>query len=507
MESIRLTLFALFLSTSSSCLIAQEILPSFIKDSLDDYLKTEQVRWKIPGLAVANIKDGKVVKTYTGGVTDYKTNQAINENTLFMIGSNTKAFTSMLMTTLASEKKIKLSDPVQKWLPYFKLNDPYLTKHVNIIDVLSHRVGFETFQGDFLNFDNELTSKEIIEKFALIEPTHGFREEWGYFNTGYTIAGEIIKKASGKSWESQLQERIFDPLGMDRSIALSKGIKTATNRARAHSVVDTVLEEIPYGDIDATAPAGSISSTIIDMSKWVIALLDEGKYNDKQVIPTEALKETKKPRSILGSADYPFSLYGLGWFIEKQGKYTRISHTGGIHGFLSSVTMIPDQKLGIVILTNTDSNYLYEGLKFELLNEFLLEDDVKKPKVNDYYYEYYLKELKKEKEQEDAWFNKLALKKKPSLPLSKFVGDYKNEVYGTINISQKGTSLVITFEHHKNLNVTLEHLENDNFYAAFNNPGYGKTEFPFVIENESVIKFILALAPNIEETTYDFYKE
>ena len=249
----------------------------------------------------------------------------------------------------------------------------------------------------FLNFDNSLTSEEIIKKFSRIKPTYGFREKWGYFNTGYTIAGEIIEKATGKSWATQLQERIFNPLEMNRSLALSKDIHTATNRARAHSVRDNKPVEIPYGDIDATAPAGSISSSIADMSKWVITLLNNGIYKDKQVIPTRALKETKTPRSILGNADYPFYLYGLGWFIESRGEHTMVSHTGGIHGFVSSVTMIPDENLGVIILTNTDSNYLYEGLKHEIINEFLLEGDEKRPKVLDTYYGFYTDDQEEKK--------------------------------------------------------------------------------------------------------------
>ena len=485
---------------------SQESLPTFITDSLDIYAKNQQEKWQIPGMAIAIIKDGKVVKTFTNGVTDYTTKHPVDKNTLFMIGSNSKAFTSILTATLASEKKLSLTDPVQKWLPYFELYDPYLTKNVTITDALSHRIGFETFQGDFLNFDNSLTSEEVIKKFSLIKPTYGFREKWGYFNTGYTIAGEIIEKATGKSWATQLQERIFSPLEMTRSLALSRDIQTATNGARAHSVINNILVEIPYGDIDATAPAGSISSSISDMSKWVITLLNDGKYNDKQALPLEALKETKKPRSILGSADYPFQLYGLGWFIESRGEHTMVYHTGGIHGFLSSVTMIPDKNLGVIILTNTDSNYLYEGLKHEIINEFLLKGD--KPKVIDRYYDFYLQDQEDDKKQNETWLNKLASDNKPSIPLIDFVGTYKNQVYGEVEISQKNPStLLITFEHHENLDVSLQHLENDIFYAKFNDAGYGKAEFPFVIENNKVIKFTLTLDPNIENTTYDFYKK
>lgn len=488
---------------------AQEPAPVFNLDSLETYVKDQQALWKIPAVAIAIVEDGKVVKQIVNGVTGYQSNTPIDENSLFMIGSNTKAFTSILMATLAAEEKISLTDPVKKWLPYFKMKDPWLTEKVNIIDVLSHRVGFETFQGDFLNFDNELGSQEIIKKFALIEPTHGYREQWGYFNTGYTIAGEIINVATTKTWAEQIRERIFQPLEMDHSLALSKEIITAENRTLAHTLIADEPVVMAYGDIDATAPAGSISSSIADMAKWVAALLADGKVDENQVIPVEAINETITPRSIK-SGPYvmfnrsQFSLYGLGWDLQDYEGYKMIMHTGGIHGYLTSVTTIPEKNLGIVVLTNTDSNYFFEAIKWDIVDAYLqLPHRAHSP----LYHGYFKESIAARDKERDQWKKQVEKGISPSVKLKKFVGTYTNEVYGWLKISEKGNDLHIDFQHHKDLTVQLSHTENDQFLAVFSNPLYGQSIFPFEVVDREVKQFTLKLDPQVEKTTYDFVKE
>ena len=503
-SKISIVFFLLSLFVGLQPCWSQKEVPSFITDSLDQYLQQQQQKWKIPAMAVAIIKDGKVVKQYVNGVTDLKTNTPIDEHSLFMIGSNTKAFTAILTATLATEGAFSLKDPVKKWLPYFELADPYLTTHVDIVDVLSHRVGFETFQGDFLNFDNDLTSEEIIKKFALIQPTHQYRETWGYFNTGYTIAGQIIEKATGQDWATHIQKRIFEPLAMTNSLALSRQMPEATNATKAHTVIDGEVVAIDYGDIDATAPAGSIASSISDMSSWVIMLLGDGNYGDTQVIPAKAIEETIKPRTINGTANDPFRLYGMGWDIVNHHGHKLIMHTGGIHGYVTSVTTVPEENLGVVILTNTDSNYLFEGMKYDIIDPFL---NLPQRRLSDVYHNYFTMNTARDKSQLDTYKAQVEKAVAPSLPLSAFEGRYINTVYGYLDIAQDGDALGITFQHHKDLTVRLEHLEADRFLATFSNSLYGTSVFPFTITDGEVAQFTLKLHPQVENTTYDFYKQ
>jgi len=499
-----------FIFALSICNIqAQNDEPIFIKDSLEAYIKTQQHLWQIPAVAVAIIKDGKIVKTITSGVTDIKSNTLIDENTLFMIGSNTKAFTSILIASLAVEKVISLEDPVKKWIPYFKMSDPWLTEKVNVTDILSHRVGFGTFQGDFLNFDNNFTSEEIIKKFALIKPTYDYRETWGYFNTGYTIAGEIVKAATGKTWAEQIQERIFTPLKMKNSLPLSGQIGKAKNKTLAHTIVDDKLRIIPFGDIDATAPAGSISSSISDMSKWVMTLLADGKFNNKEVIPTKAIEETIYPRSIIGNGWHPFnrqqfSLYGFGWDLQDYDGNRMVMHTGGIHGFVTSVTTVPEENLGIIVLTNTDSNYFFEALKWDIVDAYL---ELPRQNYGKLFKKYYDRSKEREKEEKRSHQKEISENHKPSVSLSNFEGIYRNKVYGWLTIKELKGKLHIDFQHHKDLKVRLSHLKENKFYAVYNSPIYGESVFPFEVENKKVKKFTLKLHPDVDPSEYEFYKE
>ena len=296
----RAWLSAILISFVLSSFSQSDSIPAFIKDSLDVYVAKALDTWQIPGASVCVIKDGKVVAMKGYGFTEMNGSSKVDENTLFMIGSNSKAFTATALAMLEAanpatgkEKKFTLDDKVQQWLPDFKLYDPWVTKEANIRDLLCHRLGFETFQGDFMYFDSDLTTAEVREKFGKVKPLYSFRNKWGYCNAAFLTAGEIIPKVSGKSWADFVTEKIFTPLGMSRTLALSKNIEAATNRALAHTVVMGQLKKIPYGNIDNMAPAGSISSSVNDMSHWVMALLNGGRYDGKQVIPSAAIGANK----------------------------------------------------------------------------------------------------------------------------------------------------------------------------------------------------------------------
>ena len=375
MKKLTLFLFALvfFFHQSFS---QTDSLPSFIKDSLDNYVNKALIDWQIPGVSVCIVKNGKVVWMKGYGVKETGTTDKVDENTLFMIGSNSKAFTATALAMLDADKKLSLDDKVQKWLPDFKLYDPWVAKEANIRDLLCHRLGFETFQGDFMFFDSDLTTAEMRDKMGKLKPMYGFRSKWGYTNSAFMTAGEIIPKVTGKTWAEFLKEKIFTPLGMNNTLALSKDIPFAANKATAHTVVMGELKKIPYGKIDALAPAGSISSSVNDMSKWVMAQLNNGKVDGKEIIPSKAIAETRTPHSIMGNGGHMFNkahfnLYGLGWFLEEYAGRKIVAHTGGVNGFVTSVCLVPEEKLGIVVLTNTDANNFYEALRNEIQDAYL----------------------------------------------------------------------------------------------------------------------------------------
>src|SRR5215212_4127225 len=228
-----LFLFTCLIFTSP--VFAQADAPAFIKDSLDSYVEKALRDWQIPGIAIAIIKDGQVtVKGY--GIKEMGKNDKVDENTLFMIGSNTKAMTATALAMLQEQKKLSLDDKVVKWLPGFKLKDPWVTKEVNIRDLLCHRIGMETFQGDFMYWTSALGDKQVVEKFGKLTPMYSFRSKWGYTNAAFVAAGQVLAAASGKSWADFLTENIFRPLGMNNTVALSRDLPRAANRAVAHTL-------------------------------------------------------------------------------------------------------------------------------------------------------------------------------------------------------------------------------------------------------------------------------
>jgi CubicO group peptidase (beta-lactamase class C family) len=236
-----------FLFLPITVLSQSDSIPSFVKDSLDNYVNKALSDWQIPGVAVCIIKNGKVVVMKGYGVREMGKNEKVDENTLFMIGSNTKAFTATALAMLDANKTLSLDDKVKKWLPDFKLYDPWVTNEASIRDLLCHRLGFETFQGDFMFFDSDLSLQEVRQKFGMLKPMYSFRSRWGYTNAAFMTAGEVIPRATKKSWAEFIRDSIFIPLEMDQSLALSKDISSANNKASAHTVVDGVLKKIPYG--------------------------------------------------------------------------------------------------------------------------------------------------------------------------------------------------------------------------------------------------------------------
>jgi CubicO group peptidase (beta-lactamase class C family) len=356
--------------------IYAQTVPGFVKDSLDNYVNTALQQWNIPGVAVCVVKDGKIIVMKGYGVTETGGTDKVDENTLFMIGSNTKAFTATILAMLDAEKKLSLDDKATKWLPEFKMKDPWVTKEVTVRDLLCHRLGMMTFQGDFMFFDTKISSLDILEKFSRLTPVYSFRSTWGYTNAAFLAGGLIAANATQSTWQDLVRTKIFQPLGMSRSLALSAEIINATNKAAAHSMDGNhQIIKIPYGQLDNLAPAGSISSSVNDLSKWAMMLLNNGNYQGKQVIPAAAIQQTRIPNSIIGDGRTAFnsghfSLYGLGWMLQEYGGKKIVSHTGGVNGFVTSVTLIPEEKLGIVVLTNTDANAFYEALKWEIMDAY-----------------------------------------------------------------------------------------------------------------------------------------
>lgn len=508
MKKLYLLLISITIVTSFAQ--AQRIDRSnFIADSLDVYVNKALTNWRIPGAAVCIVKDGKVVIMKGYGIKELGMNNKVDENTLFMIGSNTKAFTATAMAMLQVQGKLSLDDKVTKYLPEFKLENQYAGQEAIIRDLLCHRIGFRTFQGDFTFYNTNLTRSQVIEKMSHVKAAYPFRTKWGYTNSAFLTAGQIIPKVTGKSWEVFLRENIFAPLGMMNTLALTEDMPKSLNRTVPHTLVNGQLTAIPYCQIDGLAPAGAISSSANDMSKWVMALLNDGKVGARQVIPLAAIQATRQPQDIVGrvthlNGESNYELYGLGWFLQDYQKRQLVMHDGGVNGYLSSVTLVPNEHLGIIILTNTDHNEFFEALRWEIMDAYL------KLPFRDYSQKY-LALFKAHQDAEDQKDKKLrdtvALNRQPALLTAQYTGKYVNDLYGSMAVTQGvNNDLEMRFEHHPKMYAHLQSLGGNRFYVTFSDPTYGKAVFPFTVENGKVTAVRVKVADFVEYDPYDFKK-
>jgi len=481
----------------------------FITDSLQSYIIRAMTNWRIPGAAVCIVKDGKVVWMKSYGVKELGLTDNVDENTLFMIGSNTKAFTATALAMLQAQGKLSLDDKITKYIPTFKLDNKPAGDMTTIRDLLCHRIGFDTFQGDFTFYNTNLSRKDIIDKMSLVKATYPFRAKWGYTNSAFLTAGEIITPVTGRSWESYIKDYIFAPLGMGNSLALSKNMPTALNRTVPHTIVDGRLTAIPYDQIDGLAPAGSISSSINDLSKWVLCLLNDGKVGNRQVIPLAAIQATREPQDIVKSVHHlngedNYELYGLGWFLQDYSSHRIVLHDGGVGGYVTSVTLVPKDHLGIIILTNTDQNALYDALRWEIMDAYF-----KLPYQN--YSENYLNKFKANEvaaqEEDRKLKDTVAMNRLPALPVNAYIGKYVNDLYGNMTVTAGvNNDLEMRFEHHIRMYAHLQPLGGNRFYVVFSDPELGKAVFPFTVKNGNVTSVRVKVDDDVERNPYDFRK-
>ncbi|HEY0356309.1 MAG TPA: serine hydrolase domain-containing protein, partial [Flavisolibacter sp.] len=351
--------------------------PAFISDSLDNYIQQGLKDWDIPGLSIVIVKDGKVVVMKGYGVRDFETKKPVDENTLFMIASNTKLFTGTALALLETRGKLSLNDRIINYFPGFELYDSVSTGMVTIRDMLTHRIGTKTYQGDFTFWNTSLTRKEIMDKMKLLQPSRIFRQDYGYCNSCYMTAGEVIPKVTGRQWEDFVADSITRPLEMNSTLVLSTGIEKQANVATPYTTsYSNTLKRVPYDNWNNMAASASIVSNVNDLSHWLMMQLDSGRYQEKTILPWTVLQKTRDVNIITNSRKSPvypmhFRGYGLGLNVGDYNGRQVYWHTGGAGGMVSNVCFIPEENLGIAILTNNDNQGFFELLRYQVMDAYL----------------------------------------------------------------------------------------------------------------------------------------
>jgi CubicO group peptidase (beta-lactamase class C family) len=488
-----------------------QVITSTQIDSLTELvLKT----FDVPGIAVGVIKDGKLIHAKGYGVKSLRTMQKVDENTLFGIASNSKAFTTAALGMLVDEGKLKWNDKVTDYIPEFRMYNPYVTEEFTIRDLLTHRSGLGLGSGDLMMFpdSNNFTKKDIIHNLRYLKAVSSFRTKYDYDNNLYIVAGEVLARVSGKTWEDFIEQRIMQPLGMNASRASISRIPNHNNIVMPHAPVNGKVSTIDIEwDEDANA-AGGIVSNITDLSKWLIMQMDNGKYGDnKRLFSEEVHEDFWAPQTIIdvrGSSPYNthFASYGLGWFLSDVKGYKQVTHTGGLAGIVTQITLIPELKLGIIVLTNQQSGAAFTAITNTIKDSYLGVKGFDRVKQQ---HDRVVKNEAEAKKITDTIWADIAAQQKSNTPkanINNFIGTYTDQWFGDVTISIKNGQPWFDSKRSPKLTGILLPYKGNTFVAKWNDrsmdaDAYVKFELD---ENGKAFGFKMAAISPLTDFSFDF---
>jgi len=434
-------------------------------EGFDDFLEKVVGQFNVPGLGIAIVAGGELVYAKGIGYRDIDNHLPMTPDTLFAIGSTTKAMTSTLLGMLADDGKLSWDEPLIGYLPKFRLMDPMITARITPRDIVTHRSGLPRHDRLWYN-NNSISRSEMIGRFEHLELTADLRERFQYNNLMYMTAGYLAGQLHGSTWESALEKRIFKPLGMNRSNFSVTDSARDKNYALPYREKDDKLQAIPFRSIDLIGPAGSVNSTVLEMSSWLLFNLNGGKVDDSQLITPAMLNDIQSPHmTITGEPSAESRVtqrtYGMGWMVESYRGKKRVQHGGGIDGFITSVMLFPNSNLGLVAFNNRSS-----GLP-ALVNQMAADRILGLEKVD--WTGNALKRIEKAKsatkKAEVAKNEKRITGTRPSHDLDDYIGQYKNNGYGNIMISKGAGRRGLQVEFNK-IQAPLKHAHYDQWQGA-----------------------------------------
>ena len=467
----RFATLVVFATATATSARAQTATPP---PGFDAYVDSVMRAFEVPGVAIAIVKDGRVVLAKGYGVRTLGEPAPVDAQTLFGIASNTKAFTATALGILVEEGKVQWDAPVIDYLPWFRMSDPYVTSQMTIRDLLVHRSGLGLGAGDLLWWPSSTYDrKEIARRLRYIPLATSFRSAYAYDNVLYLVAGEVIEAASGKKWEEFVAERILRPAGMTASNVLHSAAGVSGNVATTHARVDGTVRPIAPFLSDNTNPAGGINANADDMARWMMVQLDSGRLADGERLfsprTTRELWGMVTPMPIgrvppsLAPLQANFLAYALGFQVNDYRGHKLVSHTGGLPGYVSKVAMIPDLRLGVAVLTNQESGAAFSAISYRVLDHYL-------GATHDWLGAY--RDLMERSAAAVAQAERGTAAERdsssgPSLPLERYAGTYRDAWYGDVTVAIEGGTLVLRFGHTPSLAGELVHWQYDTFVARW----------------------------------------
>ncbi len=427
--------------------------------------------FSVPGIAVGIVKDGRLVYARGQGVRRVGDAKRVDADTVFAIGSNTKAFTAAVLATLVDEGKIRWDDRVIDYLPDFRLWDPYVTREFTIRDLLTHRSGLGLGAGDLLFVPRtDFSRQDVIRALRFLKPASSFRSEFAYDNLLYMVAGEVAAAASGSTWEDLVGARILGPLGMTGCAVSTERLSDHGNVASPHILTNGAPAPVPLLDLPVVGPAGSIQCNVTGMARWVEAQLGRGQAGDGRRIFSEAQSaEMWSAQTVLHPSGKRaaltrthFSAYGLGWGLEDFNGYKRVSHNGGLPGMVTHVSLIPELKLGVIVLTNQQEGAALAAISLQILDAY-----TGAPKRD------WVALTAATKAERESAVRAADAARAPAagaatpLALDSYVGRYEDAWRGGATVSRDGDRLVLSFSHTDGLTGPMECVGPDLFIVRW----------------------------------------
>ncbi len=472
--------------------IAQKPTDGRLK-GLDVFAEKILKDFQAPGVSIAVIEKNKVVYTGGFGFRDVEKKLPVTANTLFAIGSCSKAFTASLVGMLQKEGLVDIDKPVRDYLPELKFKNDYTNKHITLRDMMTHRSGLPRHDASW--YGSTATRKELLSRIEFLEPSLELRQGYQYNNFMFMAQGVVIEKLTGKSWEQNVKERIFAPLGMSVSNTSVLDLEKSDDRSLAYSLENKQTKAIPYRNIDAIGPAGSINSSANDMAKWLITWINGGKYNDKEIIPKSYYAQAITPQITTGGGvpgtinpDIHFGTYGLAWSMASYRGHYRVEHGGGIDGFISSTGFFPSDSIGIFVVSSQSE--VTTAVRNFIADKMLKLTDRSWGKRD-------LEARQKADSLSNTLPNTDSINKKPntrpSLALTAYAGNFENKGYGIVKTFIENDTLWIDYnEAGKKTTSYLVHYHYDVFRIL------STEKKPNEVKDATKIQFHLDVMGNID---------
>jgi CubicO group peptidase (beta-lactamase class C family) len=467
--------------------------------------------FNVPGIAVAVIKDGKVIHSKGYGVRSIRTNLKVDENTLFGVASNTKAFTAAALGILIDEKKLTWDTKVIDVIPEFKMYDAWVTSQFTVRDLLTHRSGLGLGAGDLMIWPDSSTvdKKQLIHNLRYLKPVSSFRTKYDYDNLMYIVAGEVVARVSGITYEDFIEGRLIKPLGMTKTAASWYRLKDKSNVIDGHAPYEDKLLPVGLSFGEVANAAGGIYSSVTEMSKWVTAMINGGKYGenlDKTLFSPAVARELWTPQTIINGNPGSFSSYGLGWFLSAVNGKFQATHTGGLSGIVTQVTIIPELKLGIIVLTNQQSGAAFNAITNSIKDGYLGIKGMDRIKV---YNDNRLRNESQAKALVDKTWATIAETQrlnaaKPAI--KNYLGTFKDDWFGEVTISEVNGKMHFAAKNSPKLRGDMTFYKGNTFIVKWYDRSLDADAFVnFTLNTEAVADgFKMAAISPLTDFSFDF---